>query len=31
VLHGVLIKIHDLGLPVLAITTVDTDETNTNH
>ena len=30
-LHGVLIKIRDLGLPLLAITTVATDETNANH
>ena len=30
-LHGVLIKIRDLGLPLLAVTTVATDETSTNH
>ncbi len=30
-LHGVLIKIRDLGLPLLAITTIATDETNNNH
>jgi hypothetical protein len=29
-LHGVLIKIRDLGLPLLAVSTVATDETNTN-
>jgi hypothetical protein len=29
-LHGILIKIRDLGLPLLAITTVATDETNNN-
>ena len=28
-LHGVLIKIRDLGLPLLAVTTVATDETRT--
>ena len=28
-LHGVLIKIRDLGLPLLAVTTIATDETNT--
>jgi hypothetical protein len=30
-LHGVLIKIRDLGLPLLAVITVATDETSTNH
>jgi hypothetical protein len=30
-LHGVLIKIRDLGLPLLAITTVATDEANNNQ
>ena len=30
-LHGVLIKIRDLGLPLLAVTTVATDETQNNH
>ena len=30
-LHGVLIKIRDLGLPLLAITTVAADETSNNH
>ena len=30
-LHGVLIKIRDLGLPLLAITTVAMDETQNNH
>ncbi len=30
-LHGVLIKIRDLGLPLLAVTTVAADETNTNN
>jgi len=30
-LHGVLIKIRDLGLPLLAVTTVADDETNNNH
>ena len=30
-LHGVLIKIRDLGLPLLAVTTVAMDETNNNH
>ncbi len=29
-LYGVLIKIRDLGLPLLAVTTVATDETNNN-
>jgi len=29
-LHGVLIKIRDLGLPLLGMTTIATDETN-NH
>ena len=29
-LHGVLIKIRDLGLPLLAVSTVATDETNNN-
>jgi hypothetical protein len=29
-LHGILIKVRDLGLPLLAVTTVATDETN-NH
>ena len=30
-LHGVLMKIRDLGLPLLAITTVATDETTSNR
>jgi hypothetical protein len=30
-LHGVLIKIRDLGLPLLAIRTVAMDETSNNH
>jgi hypothetical protein len=30
-LHGVLIKIGDLGLPLLAITTVATDEPSNRH
>jgi hypothetical protein len=30
-LHGILIKIRDLGLPLLAVTTVATDETHTNQ
>jgi hypothetical protein len=30
-LHGVLIKIRDLGLPLLAITTVATDEPSNPH
>jgi hypothetical protein len=30
-LHGVLIKIRDLGLPLLAVTTVATDEANNRH
>jgi hypothetical protein len=30
-LHGVLIKIRDLGLPLLSITTVAADETNNNN
>ena len=30
-LHGVLIKIRDLGLPLLAVTTVAADETSSNH
>ena len=30
-LHGVLIKIRDLGLPLLAVTTVVADETSNNH
>ena len=30
-LHGILIKIRDLGLPLLAVTTVAADETNNNH
>ena len=30
-LHGVLIKIRDLGLPLLAVTSVATDEANNNH
>jgi hypothetical protein len=30
-LHGVLIKIRDLGLPLLAVTSVATDEENDNH
>ena len=30
-LHGVLIKIRDLGLPLLAITTVATDESQNNR
>jgi hypothetical protein len=30
-LHGVLIKIRDLGLPLLAVTTVAMDETNNSH
>ena len=30
-LHGVLIKIRDLGLPLLALTTVATDEVHRNH
>ena len=30
-LHGVLIKIRDLGLPLLAITTGAIDETSNNH
>ena len=30
-LHGVLIKIRDLGLPLLAVSTIVTDETNNNH
>jgi hypothetical protein len=30
-LHGVLIKIRDLGLPLLAITTVATDEADNNQ
>jgi hypothetical protein len=29
-LHGILIKIRDLGLPLLAVTTAATDETNNN-
>ena len=30
-LHRVLIKIRDLGLPLLAVTTVAADETSNNH
>jgi hypothetical protein len=30
-LHGVLVKIRDLGLPLLAITSVASDETHTNY
>ena len=30
-LHGVLIKIRDLGLPLLAVATVAIDETDNNH
>ena len=30
-LHGILIKIRDLGLPLLAVTTVATDETQNNQ
>jgi hypothetical protein len=30
-LYGVLIKIRDLGLPLLAVTTVATDEANNRH
>ena len=30
-LHGILIKIRDLGLPLLAVTTIATDETHTNY
>ena len=30
-LHGVLIKIRDLGLPLLAVTTVATDKSQNNH
>jgi hypothetical protein len=30
-LHGVLIKIRDLGLPLLALTTDATNDTNNNH
>lgn len=30
-LHGVLIKIRDLGLPLLAVTSVGTDEKNNNR
>ena len=30
-LHGLLIKIRNLGLPLLAVTTVAADETNNNH
>jgi len=30
-LHGVLIKVRDLGLPLLAVTTLANDETHTNH
>ena len=30
-LHGILIKIRDLGLPLLAVTTVATDEVQNNH
>ena len=30
-LHGVLIKIRDLGLPLLAVTTVAADEIGNNH
>jgi hypothetical protein len=30
-LHGILIKIRDLGLPLLAVASVATDETNNNH
>ena len=30
-LHGVLIKISDLGLPLLAVASVATDETSTNY
>jgi hypothetical protein len=30
-LHGILIKIRDLGLPLLALTTVATDEVHHNH
>jgi hypothetical protein len=30
-LHGVLIKIRDLGLPLLAVTTVVSDEITNNH
>jgi hypothetical protein len=30
-LHGVLIKIRDLGLPLLGVTTFATEETNNNH
>jgi hypothetical protein len=30
-LHGVLIKIRDLGLPLVAVTSVATEETTSNH
>jgi hypothetical protein len=30
-LYGVLAKVRNLGLPLLAVTTVAADETNTNH
>jgi hypothetical protein len=30
-LHGVLIRVRDLGLPLLAVTMITTDETNNNH
>ena len=30
-LHGILIKIRDLGLPLLAVTTVATDEPSNRH
>jgi hypothetical protein len=30
-LHGVLIKIRDLGLPLLALTRIATDEVQNNH
>ena len=30
-LHGVLIRVRDLGLPLLAVTTVAADESQNNH
>lgn len=30
-LHGILIKIRDLGLPLLAVTTLGSDGTESNH
>ena len=30
-LHGVLIKVRDLGMPLLAVTTIATDETSNSH